>query len=199
MYCCTVDLLTRKLPTPKNIRYPSARKKLLKLMAEDQADRKSGKFLVNPSEPDMAVVEGLVKRDNYRADVMAKLLLEIKMPSAINIGLDGSRAVWLIALHNISRDIQQSVLSKMQELYYKDKTQVFYPGIPYLEDRVMINSADSLKTAMQLYGTQGYQDRETGQLKAFPIVDPDNLAERRMEFGLSPSSASRCIHSGTEK
>lgn len=199
MYCCTVDLLTRKLPATKSPIYPDIRKDLLKLMSEDQKDRASDTFSFNSVPVDLEKVNELIERDNKRAFKTSTLLKQIKVPSAENIGLDGSRAVWLIAMHNTSLNFQKNILRQMKKLYRTDKAQVFYPGIPYLEDRVMISSAKTIEQAKQLYGTQEYLDQDSGKLKVFPIINPGELSERRKKFELYPDPEKmECKHSNAK-
>lgn len=189
-YCCTIDLIERRLDTTAKVRYPSVRKRLLELMASDQTDReKEWAIDQNMTEADWAV---MMEPDWARAREMLLLLEKIKLPSARNIGLDGSRAVWLIALHNTDyMNAGEIVLKKMEHLYQKDKTQVFYPGIPYLADRLMLQRGEWQKTTKQMYGTQGYVGKD-GVKRRFPIADHAKLKDRRSQFDLS--SAGKCEH-----
>lgn len=188
-----MDVVGRDLSPQFGVRYPKVRKRLLELMKEDQEDRLSGRFWSDPTNPDSRLWEGLVARDNMRAIEMLKLLEQIKVLSARNIGLDGSRAVWVIAVHNMSHDIQRLVLKKMRHLYYKDKGQVFYPGIPYIVDVLMVESAQSIEEARQLYGTRSYYDSK-GRERPFKILRPETLNERRKKFGLGPYRGPNCPH-----
>lgn len=200
MYCCTIDLVSRKLPENHDVKYPLARATLLRLMSQDQNDRNTAEFSFDPTNPDLELVDKLLQRDTDRSRKVSEILGQINDPSTKNIGLDGSRAVWIIAMHSASTDFQKSVLEKMNRLYALDKSQVFYPGIPYLEDRYMVNSSSSLEEATQLYGTQGYLDPKTGGLKVFKIIKPKDLAKRRKEFDLNPDpNARKCSHSNAEK
>lgn len=126
----------------------------------------------------------VARRDKKRADELLVFLEQIRSPSARNIGLDGSRAAWLIAQHNPDhRGLASLMLRKMKYLYYKDKRQVYYRGIPYLVDRLMIHRQGWRRDAKQLYGTQGYFD-DHGRLHGYPIIDPTHLLSRLYKFDL---------------
>lgn len=190
LYCCTIDLIERQLTPAEKVKYPFVRKKLLELMEADQADRKH-KSILDQNATEASWLK-LVESDLARAKEVLILLKEIRLPSTRNIGLDGSRAIWLIALHNVEyMQMGKTVLTKMKYLYYRDKSQVFYQGIPYLVDRLMIQKNGWQETAKQLYGTQGYIDKK-GVKHAFPIVDRAYLKDRRKKFGLG--SSKECKH-----
>lgn len=185
LYCCTTDVVTRNLGKTDAVRYPVARKHLLQLMADDQAERISPSFYSN----DRGVIAAVMKRDQKRASEMLRILKAIKSPSARNIGLDGSRAVWLIALHNPDyKDAARVVLYKMKLLFYRRRDQVFYPGIPYLVDRMMVYKDLLNHNTKQLYGTQRWaRTLSDGSIESgmFPIIDSKNLTKRRNKFDLA--------------
>jgi hypothetical protein len=132
--------------------------------------------------------------DRARARELLQLLNLIRTPSARNIGLDGSRAVWLIAQHNVDYlNAGAIILKKMKYLYHKDKSDVYYQGIPYLIDRRMIQKNNWAHTNKQLYGTQAYYDNK-GVMHGYPIINPKKLAERLKKFDLDIESA--CIVHG---
>ncbi len=190
MYCCTVDLVESQLPLVEKVEHPLVRKRLLELMKSDQTDRKQ-KWIIDDCATKADYLR-LAESDSARAREALTLLGEIGSPSVRNIGLDGSRAIWLIALHNVDYvDMGKTVLSKMKYLYRKDKYQVFYQGIPYLVDRLMIQKSGWSQTAKQLYGTQGYMDGD-GIAHKFPIIDSERLEDRRKKFGLGNSE--KCEH-----
>jgi len=181
----STDTTTDKLTGNMNVKYPAVRKRLLKLMKEDQADRRPGKFWGgDPSKSDPECMVEWLRRDQTRADKLLLFLEFIKVPSVHNIGLDGSRAAWLIAQHNPDyRNLGPIMLRKMKYLFYKDKNQVYYQGIPYLVDRLMLIRHNWQRTARQLYGTKGYHDKQ-GQVRSYPIIDRKNLLNRLKKFDL---------------
>ena len=180
---CTWYLVTKKLVPNFQVKYPIVRNELLALFKKDQRDRMVlfGQDLVNNRFPNE-----LKKRDRTRLNKTLKLLKQIKSPSAINIGLDGSRAMWIIALHSSSKQARELMLKKMRYLYYKDKNEVFYQGIPYLIDMIMIET-----NGKQRYGTYSYNNGD-GKDRLFPIVNPLKVNERRKKYDLCPLGT--CIH-----
>lgn len=192
-FCCVIDVVTRTLPDFGGVRYPEIRKRLLQIMADDQSERRSEGF----HSTDPTVIAQIREREQSRADEALHILQKIKTPSVRNIGLDGSRAIWLIALHNAGyRGIGRTLLTKMQRLYYKNAAHVFYPGIPYLQDMVMLEAKGFSHTAKQLYGTRHwYIKRSDGSVErgSFPIINPAELSKRRAKFGLPPA-LKKCKH-----
>lgn len=168
-----------------SIKYPLIRKRLLELAEKDQRDREPDKFYgENPGRPNQTLMGRVARRDQQRAAELLAFLEQIRSPSVRNIGLDGSRAAWLIAQHKPNyKDLGPLMLRKTKYLYYKDKSQVYYRGIPYLVDRLMIHRKGWRRDAKQLYGTQGYFD-EHGGLHGFPIIDPAHLLDRLQKFDL---------------
>jgi hypothetical protein len=172
------------------------------MMTADQHDRTSGKYWPNDpaklSNPELA--QKLYQHDQQRTEKLMKILDIIKTPSVRNIGLDGSRAVWLLANHSPSAELTRLVLKKMQTLYYRDKSQVFYAGIPYLVDHLMLRAKSFAHEAKQLYGTRYYYikyEGGAGVVGNFPIIDEAGLAARRRKFDLAPQPnyLGRCQHS----
>lgn len=193
-FCCTQDVVGRQLPKTVRVRYPNERVRLLNLMAQDQADRMSPRFF----SVELRDRRAMTRRDKRRAEAVTAILDNIKTPSVRNVGIDGSRAVWLIALHNYDhKNLGRLVLIKMRRLFYKDKSQVFYPGIPYLADRLAVARQHFSHTARQWYGTQGwYVQHENGthESKLFPIAHAARLVNLRRKYLLS-SGGERCEHS----
>ena len=191
LYCCTIDVVERILPFTE-VKYPLVRQRLLELMKSDQIDRsKPWNINLDMTESEWSK---LMEPDWARAREMLLLLEQIRVPSAHNIGLDGSRAIWIIALHNIDyQGAGEVVLKKMRYLFYKDKTQVFYPGIPYLFDRLCMSKNNWEQKSRQSYGTQGYVDSNGAHCR-FPISQPSKLRERRLRYGLNTTDE-ECEHS----
>ena len=181
------------MPETTQVRYPKERAKLLNLIVEDQADRASPAFFSTELKDKRA----MSVREHQRARTAIAILDKIKTPSVRNIGLDGSRAMWLIALHNPEyKNFGMLVLTKMRRLFYRNKLQVFYPGIPYLADRLAIANQQFSHTARQWYGTQGwyvqYEDG-THESNLFPITNVARLAARRKRY-LLITGGEKCRH-----
>jgi len=165
-------------------------------MSDDQNIRKSTDF--NNTNPE--VIERIKEKEINRIKEVMRILKQIKTPSTDNVGLDGSRAIWLIALHNWDyENAGMIILNKMKRLYYREKTLVFYPGIPYLVDRIMVGKKHYDHNAKQLYGTQGWVNVSNKKLVSsgsYPIFNPSHLAERRKKFCLTynKETAMKCTH-----
>lgn len=165
------------------------------MMQDDQSLRLSPDFFSD----DPRISKETYTSEKIRAQEACSILKKIGVPSAQNIGLDGCRALWIIALHNVDyRDFAQTLLKKMRSLYYRNKQQVFYPGIPYLTDRIMLNQSGYDHSARQLYGTQAWMiinDDGTHSSAIYPIKCPATLEKRRHRYGLvSPGEVNTCEH-----
>lgn len=191
-FCCLTDIIQRKLPSSGSVRYPTERDALLLLMHEDQSTRNDIDFLKLPS----ATSEVLKQQESYRASTLKKILDHIETPSVQNIGMDGARAAWLIALHNCTMyDVGRRMLSQMQKLYINDRSQVFAPGIPYLTDRLMVIDGNFDHSTHQLYGTQRWRRLNSDNTithGTFPIAQRSTLSERLREYSIDPNK--RCRH-----
>ncbi|HKR81419.1 MAG TPA: hypothetical protein VJR27_00255 [Candidatus Saccharimonadales bacterium] len=69
-------------------------------MKADQEDRSPENIAQNLTNPNLTEDEWMGP-DRERARELLGLLKQIRTPSVRNIGLDGSKAAWLIAHHNI--------------------------------------------------------------------------------------------------
>jgi hypothetical protein len=191
-FCCTVDVVTRPLAKQKTYRFPKERQLLLELMAADQEARASELFTTN----NPAVITRLEAEEAKRTEMMLKILAKVRSPSARNIGLDGSRAVWLLALHNPThKQAGPVVYKKMRSLFYRAKDQVFYPGIPYLADRLAIVANGNDHQTRQRYGTQRWltlTDSSQTTSGRFPIYDEKNLEARLRHYDLGLPR--KCMH-----
>ncbi len=107
-----------------------------------------------------------------------RLVSRYGWPGISLVGLDGSRAAWLIAQHSIcTPELQRqflAILAKASESGDVPKTQV-----AFLADRIRFN-----ENRPQVYGTV-LDWNEKGELSC-EVEDPDNLDARRREVGLAP-------------
>lgn len=129
-----------------------------------------------------------IKRRNYsivaenchaRALRMFKILEEIKEPTVENIGLEGSKAVSLLALHSYL-DIMKKVLELYRTIYEKKPENIYYQAIPPLTDRIMI-----LEHKKQLFGTQWSLDVNENPF-LITVEDFTKMNQRRAVYGLDP-------------
>jgi|GEM_PF-1012456 len=164
-------------------RFPKFRKELLRMVEEDQKEiRKNFHAYSKIKAEDIkrrkyALV---AKNCHARAHRMLEILGEIKDPTIENIGLDGSKAVSLLALHSYL-DIMKKVLAIFEAYFEKDPSNIYHQSIPPLKDRIMI-----LEHKKQLFGTNWNMDRNE---KPFLITVEDfsKMNNRRSNYGLKPA------------
>jgi len=117
-----------------------------------------------------------VHREN--AVKLDKIIAEHGWPGISLVGLDGSRAAWLIAQHSICTPVLQrkflALLAKASESGDAPKTQA-----AFLTDRIRFNENEP-----QVYGTV-LDWNVNGELSC-EVEDPANLDSRRKEIGLAP-------------
>lgn len=91
-----------------------------------------------------------------------------------------SHNFWLLVQHTDKHpDFQMKVLDSMK--VEANKGNATMKDYAYLIDRVKINNGE-----LQIYGTQ--MDLDSAETSYFPkpVIDPDQLDERRKSVGLSP-------------
>ena len=113
------------------------------------------------------------KENAHRLD---ELVSQHGWPTISLVGLEGSRAAWLIAQHSIcTPDLQRKFLALLAEA--AQKAEVPKPQLAFLTDRIRCN-----ENKPQVYGTVLDWD-ENGELSCV-VEDPANLDARRREMGL---------------
>ena len=179
----------------KAILFPSYRDELVSLFDADQTDIKSNLHRIcsikSVSQKNKEFSQ-LRKRNLDRAKRMITMLDAIVEPTIDNIGLDGSEALALIALHS-NFAVMESVLSVYQKLYIRDKTSVYFGLIPSLVDRLSIR--DSRK---QIYGTHWMLD-SSGSPFLVEVVDFTTMDKNRKKFGLASALRPINLAVGAEK
>ena len=161
-------------------------------MSEDQDDRRNPDFY-SQSETNR---KKIIDREFSRAKKASNILQTIKTPSVKNIGMDGSRALWLLALHNCDiENLGERMLHAMRRLYYRDSESVFSPGIPYLADRVRIYKSDFSHNVKLWYNTQKWiQVLPDGShvSGSYGLLSRKKLPERLRRFNIHPKK--NCNH-----
>lgn len=154
-------------------KFTKQREELLAMAEEDQKVR----IDIDEDDPHAELIMRRTDYENYKK--LLEILDIIGTPSVENIGYDGAQAAWLVAHHNtFSLALLESMLQLIKECTKEDKTNGYYRGIPYLQDRINI-----LKGKKQLYGTQWWKVVDD-KLVPYPILDIESLDERRAEYGL---------------
>ncbi len=156
---------TRVLDDPTE---PELRNELLAMLAADQEERA-------PSEdPDAEIPPS---GDAARTARLKEIIDEHGWPTWDLVGVDGATAAWAIAQHSDQDvDFQREALALLEVAAAEGNGSL--GEVAYLTDRVALNSGE-----LQVYGTQlgGCVD---GKLSAAPMIDEDQVDERRAAVGL---------------
>ena len=149
-----------------NVSIDTIKAKLQRMFDEDQSMQKAGSIW------DEAVHVGHIAE-------LKRIIEELGgWPTISLVGKIPSLAAWLIVQHSDhSLDFQKKCLVQMTAVLKED---IDKQCIPYLDDRIAI-----AENRPQKYGTQFYMD-ENGEMSPSPIVDLENLDERRRSVGLEP-------------
>lgn len=117
--------------------------------------------------------------DSLNYYLLKEIFDKYGFPNYDLVGQDGSKKFWLLVQHQDAHpEFQDSVLSKMKiEVDAKKASGEKYA---YLLDRVKINTG-----RLQVYGTQLTFNEDHTSYIPLPVIDPDNLNERRRSMGLS--------------
>jgi hypothetical protein len=166
--------------TPKNIEqkemieFPEIAEEILRMKEADQNMRKQ----------DFETGEGWDDEvDASNTEAMRNIIKEIGWPTKSKVGVEASRAAWLLVQHADHNTLfQEECLRLMKE---QSLGEVDPRDMAYLEDRILVHTERK-----QRYGTQFGETRdESGKLIAYgprPIDDEEHIDERRAEVGLEP-------------
>jgi hypothetical protein len=92
------------------------------------------------------------------------------------IGNEGNSTLFLVIQH-ADLETQEKYLPMMREAVSKGNAKA--SSLALLEDRVALR-----KGQKQIYGSQIGRDQETGEYYVLPLIDPDNVDQRRAKVGL---------------
>ena len=95
-----------------------------------------------------------------------------------DVGMNESQALFLVIQH-ASLATQQKYLPLIRTAEKNGKT--LSSNLAILEDR--INMREKKK---QVYGSQVFKNKLTGEMCFYPIADPDHVDEKRKAMGLQP-------------
>ena len=177
------------------VKYPHYQEELAKLVEEDQTEARGHyqklKALSLESEKN-TLNDQLKTHCHERAERMMQILDEIGEPSITNIGVPGSEAVSLLALHSYLDEMKR-VLTAYEIAFRRDPADVYNESIPSLTDRIMV-----FEYRTQLYGNNWSIDKN-GKFFLIPVRDFDHMNERRAKFGLNPRMRPTVYAIGEEK
>jgi uncharacterized protein DUF6624 len=116
--------------------------------------------------------------DSANTAWLAEVVARHGWPGRTLAGDDGAEAAWLLAQHaDHQPEMQRAFLDALRAAVAGNEASRTL--LAYLEDRVRVHAGRP-----QLYGTQfTWAD---GELRPFPVEDPDRLDERRADAGLDP-------------
>jgi hypothetical protein len=122
------------------------------------------------------------KKINYNDSInlikIKKILDERGWLGADIVGKTGNQTLFLVIQHS-DQATQEYYLPILREAFKTGKAQG--SQLALLEDRVALAQGK-----LQLYGSQIGRDTETNLQYVLPLADPDNVAKRRAEMGMTP-------------
>ncbi len=122
---------------------------------------------------------GLINQKDKRNVIeIQKILDERGWLGADVIGEKGNTTLFVVIQH-ASLEIQEKYLPMMRDAVKQGNARA--GSLALLEDRVALG-----KVEKQIYGSQIGRIKETGEYYLLPLIDPDNVNNRRTEVGLGP-------------
>jgi len=168
--------------TPQN-QYQKIINELQTMAEEDQEIRKLA-ISYRKDLPENFDLENFQKEmetiDKNNLEKLKNIVEKIGWPSISKVGEKASHNAWLIIQHaDNDVDFQEKCLSLMKN---ENHEKAALSDIAYLTDRIAVN-----KHQGQLYGTQ-FIKNANGKMEVQPIIDPENLDNRRKEMGMESFS-----------
>jgi hypothetical protein len=149
---------------PEVVDDPELRDELVAMFDQDQAERAG---------------ESTENGDRERQERLVEIIEEYGWPTFSMVGREGATAAWVIAQHSdLDVAFQKRALRLMRPLVKSGEADG--SEFAYLQDRVLTNDGKK-----QRYGTQ-IRCGPDGGVPATPIVDAENVDERRAAVGLGP-------------
>jgi hypothetical protein len=122
--------------------------------------------------------EMIIEKDSINLVKVTKILDERGWLGEDVIGHQGNTTLFLVIQH-ADLETQEKYLPMMREAVIKGNASASHLAL--LEDRVALDKGEK-----QTYGSQIGLDQKTGAYYVLPLIDPDNVDERRAEVGLGP-------------
>ena len=120
--------------------------------------------------------EIIKEKDSINLIKVKKILDEKGWLGADIIGGKGNQTLFLVIQHS-DIETQEKYLPMMREAVSKGNASA--SSLALLEDRVSLR-----KGGKQIYGSQIGYDKESDEYYVLPLLDPDNVDNRRAEVGL---------------
>lgn len=120
----------------------------------------------------------IIEKDSINIIKVKKILDERGWLGPDVIGNQGNATLFLVIQH-ADFETQEKYLPMMRDAVKNGKANA--SSLALLEDRVALKKGEK-----QIYGSQVGRDQETVEYYVLPLLDPENVDERRAEVGLSP-------------
>lgn len=150
--------------------YPKIKNQILAMVREDQKMRK------------MADKTGIwdYSVDKVNTTQLKAIIKKIGFPTIKMVGKKASNGAWLIAQH-ADKDIsfQKQILKQLKIIYKDDSKSICNLAIPYLTDRILVNTHKK-----QIYGSQLHL-LKNGKLVLRPLRNPKRVNTLRAKWNLS--------------
>lgn len=137
------------------------------------------KLKAQPSQID-SVRNIIVKKDSINLLKVNEILKQYGWLGPQDVGMNGSQGIFLVIQH-ADLVTQKRYLPLIIQAEKDGKT--LSSNLAILEDRIAMREGKK-----QIYGSQGFKDKVTGKSYIYPVMDVDNLDQRRKAMGLPPMS-----------
>lgn len=137
------------------------------------------KLKAQPSQID-SVRNIIVKKDSINLLKVNEILKQYGWLGPQDVGMNGSQGIFLVIQH-ADLATQKRYLPLIRQAEKDGKT--LSSNLAILEDRMAMREGRK-----QIYGSQGFKDKVTGKSYIYPVMDVDNLDQRRKAMGLPPMS-----------
>ncbi|MEZ4920342.1 MAG: DUF6624 domain-containing protein [Saprospiraceae bacterium] len=152
------------------------------LKQEDQKYRNEATRLRNENPSDTLAVKqayaNMRKVDGLVQQEVKKIYAQYGYPGIDLVGKVSSHNFWLLVQHcDTDPEFQETVLASMK--IEVDKENASGRDYAYLIDRVKVNTQEK-----QIYGTQMILNADSTSFMPQPLIDPEQVNERRASVGL---------------
>ena len=118
------------------------------------------------------------RRDSLNLIEVRIILNQHGWLSPEEVSEDGNAALFLVIQHSNLKD-QIKYLPMLRKAVLDGKASG--QDLALLEDRVLLGQGES-----QIYGSQVYRNKDTGEYYVAPMINPSSVNDRRKEIGLIP-------------
>lgn len=133
----------------------------------------------NASQKTLDSIRNIIKqKDEINLSKVNEIIKKHGWLGPQEVGMNGSQGIFLVIQH-ADLETQKKYLPLVRQAEKDGKT--LSSNLAILEDRVAMREGRK-----QLYGSQGFKDKITGTNYIYPIVDLDQLDQRRKQMGMPP-------------